>query len=130
VFGRTKRVASVLGEVEGSCRSEEVVGYLEALAEQTEGEGKPCVVVLDNASFDTAGVVREREEEWAAKGLVLYPLPAYCAQLNLIEGVWHRLKGFLMPRRFYDSVAELKAAVLHALHLLEAVEVQCSLGGT
>ena len=49
---------------------------------------------------------------------------------NLIEGVWRRLKGFLMPRRFYDSVAELKAAVLHALHLLEAVEVQCSLGGT
>jgi hypothetical protein len=50
--------------------------------------------------------------------------------LNLIEGVWRRLKGSLMPRRFYDSVAELKAAVLHALRLLGAVEVQCSLGGT
>jgi hypothetical protein len=46
------------------------------------------------------------------------------ASLNLIEGVWRRLKGFLMPRRFYDSVAELKQAVLHALRLLGAVEVQ------
>ena len=40
------------------------------------------------------------------------------------------LKGFLMPRRFYDSVGELKQAVLHALRLLGAVEVQCSLGDT
>jgi hypothetical protein len=53
-----------------------------------------------------------------------------CPHLSLIEGVWRRLEGFLMPRRFYDSVAELKAAVLHASHLPEAVEVQCSLGGT
>jgi putative transposase len=58
---------SVIG---GSCRSEEVLGYLDALAEQTEGEGKPCVVVLDDAPFHTAGVVREREPEWAARGLV------------------------------------------------------------
>jgi putative transposase len=114
----------------GSCRSEEVLGYLDALAEQAEGEGKACVVVLDNAPFHTARVVRERESEWAGRGLVLYRLPAYCPHLNLIEGVWRRLKGFLMPRRFYDSVAELKAAVLHALRLLGAVEVQCSLGDT
>ena len=88
------------------------------------------MVVLDNAAFHTAGVVREREEEWEARGLTLYGLAAYCPHLNLIEGVWRRLKGFLMPRRFYDSVAELKRAVLHALHLLGAAEVQCSLGDT
>jgi hypothetical protein len=68
--------------IEGSCHSgEEVLGYPEeALAEQTEGEGKPCVVVLDNAPFHTAGVVRERESEWAARGLVSYRLPAYCVR--------------------------------------------------
>ena len=49
---------------------------------------------------------------------------------NLIESTWRTLKGFLLPRRFYDSVGELKQAVLHALSLLGAVEVQCSLGGT
>jgi len=55
-----------------------------------------------------------------------YYLPAYCAHLNPIEGVWRRLKGFLMPRRFYDdSVAELRQAVLSALRLLGAVELQC-----
>src|SRR5215208_5343463 len=116
--------------MEGSCRSVEVASYLNALAEQAHTEGKPCVVVLDNASFHTARMVREREGEWEEKGLVLYRLPAYCPQLNLIEAVWRRLKGFLMPRRFYDSVAELREAVLRALHLLGAVEIQCLLGGT
>lgn len=116
--------------LEGSCDSKEVLGYLDALAEQAQRMNKPCVVVLDNAPFHTAGVVREREQEWEERGLVLYRLPAYCPHLNLIEGLWRRLKGFLMPRRFYDSVAELKQAVLHGLRLLGAVEVQCSLGDT
>ena len=116
--------------LEGSCDSGEVLLYLDALAHKAEQEDKPCVVVLDNAPFHTAGVIREREQKWEAKGLTLYRLPPYCPHLNLIEGVWRRLKGFLMPRRFYDSVAELKQAVLHALRLLGAVEIQYSLGDT
>lgn len=117
--------------IEGSCRSEEVEGYLDALAEQeARREGKPCVVVLDNAPFHSAGVIRESEARWEARGLRLYRLPSYCPHLNLIEGVWRRLKGFLMPRRFYDSVGELKQAVLHGLRLLGAVEVQYQLGDT
>ena len=116
--------------VEGSRRGGEVKGYLDALAEQAQRTDKACVVVLDNAPFHTSGMIREREEEWAAKGLRLYRLPAYCPHLNLIEGRWRTLEGFLLPRRFYDSVGELKQAVLHALSLLGAVEVQCSLGGT
>jgi putative transposase len=116
--------------IEGSCRSGEVKRYLDALAEQAQREGKPCVVVLDNAPFHTAGMVRECEAQWEARGLRSYRLPSYCPHLNLIEGVWRRLKGFLMPRRFYDSVDELKHAVLHGLRLLEAVEVQCQIGDT
>jgi putative transposase len=115
--------------LEGSCDSGEVLGYLDVLAERAS-PAKPCVVVLDNAPFHTAGVVRERETAWEARGLRLYRLPAYCPHLNLIEGVWRRLKGFLMPRRFYDSITELRQAVLSALRLLEAVEIQYSLGDT
>ncbi|HEX5914141.1 MAG TPA: IS630 family transposase [Rubrobacter sp.] len=116
--------------LEGSCDSGEVLLYLDALVSEAQRDSKPCVVVLDNAPFHTAGVIREREEEWEARGLRLYRLPAYCPHLNLIEGVWRRLKGFLMPRRFYDSVGELKRAVLHALRLLGAVEVHIQLGDT
>jgi hypothetical protein len=35
-----------------------------------------------------------------------------------------------MPRRFYDSLAELKRSVLSALSLLGAKEVYSQLGGT
>ncbi len=49
--------------LEGPCRTKEVIGYLDALAEEAErkGEKKPVVVVLDNAPFHTAGAVREGE---------------------------------------------------------------------
>lgn len=45
-------------------------------------------------------------------GLRMYRLPSYCPNLNLIEGIWRRLKHFLMPRRFYNSKSELRDAVL------------------
>jgi len=48
-----------------------VKGYLDALAEQAQRTDKACVVVLDNAPFHTSGMIRGREEEWAAKGLRL-----------------------------------------------------------
>ncbi len=115
--------------LEGSCRSGEVVAYLDLLAEKAQREGKPVVVVMDRAPFHRAGAVRDRRPGWEAKGLRLYYLPSYCPHLNPIEGVWRRLKGFLMPRRFYDSLAELKRAVLNALGLLGAVEVQSQVGG-
>lgn len=108
-----------------SCRTGEVLGYLNSLAEEAESKGRRVVVVLDNAPFHKAGAIRDARAGWEAKGLELYYLPAYCPHLNLIEGVWRRLKGFLMPRRYYDSLAELKQAVLNALRLLGAVELQC-----
>jgi hypothetical protein len=57
--------------LKGSCDSGEVMSYLDALAEKAQREKKPCVVVLDNAPFHTAGVIREREQEWEARGLTL-----------------------------------------------------------
>lgn len=113
-----------------SCRSAEVIGYLDTLASEAERADEEVVVVLDNAPFHTAGAVRAREEGWEEMGLSLYRLPAYCPHLNLIEGVWRRVKGFLMPRRFYDSVSELKEAVLAAVRLLGATEVHIQLGDT
>jgi putative transposase len=111
--------------LEGPCRTGEVMGYLDTLSGEAERKGKPVVVVLDNAPFHTAGAIREARAGWEAKGLRLYYLPSYCPHLNPIEGVWRRVKRFLMPRRFYDSLAELKQAVLSALNLLGAVEIQC-----
>ena len=67
------------------------------------------------------------ERKWAR---AVPPAGVLCPHLNPIEGMWRKLKGFLMPRRFYESLAELKRAVLNALHLLGAVEIQPQVGDT
>jgi hypothetical protein len=41
------------------------------------------------------------------------------------RGGRRRLKSFVMPRRFYDSAAELRQVLLSTLRLLETVELQC-----
>ena len=106
-------------ELEGSCNHDAVIAYLDTLAEQCDPE-KLTVVVLDNAPFHRGERIRERQPLWAARGLLLRYLPAYCPALNLIETTWRRLKGFLMPRRCYNSLGELRSALLLALKTLNA----------
>lgn len=109
-------------ELDGSCTGEQVIAYLERLAASCD-PSKPTTVVMDNAPFHRGAGLKERRADWEARGLFLRYLPAYCPYLNLIEGVWRRVKGFLMPRRCYDSVVELRAALLVALEALGAVMI-------
>ncbi len=111
--------------LEGKCCKKAVIAYLDSLAAQAEKQGMFTVVVLDNAPFHRAKEVQAQQEKWQDKGLFLRYLPSYCPHLNLIENVWRRVKSFLMPRRYYNSLAELKQALLSALALLGAVELQC-----
>jgi putative transposase len=106
-------------ELEGACNQTQVVGYLETLAEACKPE-RLTVVVLDNAPFHKGEQLKKRRAAWEAKGLYLRYLPAYCPQLNLIEGVWRKLKGFLMPRRCYDNLNQLQEALRVGLKALKA----------
>jgi putative transposase len=113
-------------ELSGTCKQAAVVAYLDTLAEQSDaqqrrlGTARLTVVVLDNASFHRGQAIRARQPIWAAKGLLLRYLPPYCPMLNRIEITWRVLKGFLMPRRCYDNVAQLRAALMVALTALGA----------
>ena len=77
----------------------------------------------NNATFDHGRELKALKREWDSQGLVLRYLPSHCPFLNVIEGVWRVVKGFLMPCWCYNSVAELRAAVLVAFSALRAVEV-------
>ncbi len=81
------------------------------------------VVVLDNAGFHKSKLVQERRPGWEARDLFLRYLPPYCPFLNPIEGVWKRVKAFLLPRRRYASVKGLRCKVVAALAVLGAVNV-------
>jgi putative transposase len=73
--------------IEGPCRSAEVMGYLDALAEEAQKTGKKVVVVMDNAPFHTAGTIRERERAWEELGLRLYRLPRLTARTLTLSRV-------------------------------------------
>jgi len=47
-------------------------------------------------------------------------LPRYSPRLNPAETIWRRVKGFLMPRRRYGSLEELRRTVAEAMERLRA----------
>ena len=104
-----------------------MLAFIDKLARNAPSD-QLTVVVLDNASFHTAASVRERRQGWEEKNLLLRYLPPYAPHLNPIEALWKHLKCFLLPRRYYDSVTQLKQALLEALHLLGAIRVNSSVG--
>ncbi len=113
--------------IEESVKSEHVVAFIDELA-RNANEDQLTVIVLDNASFHTGANIKERRQAWEEKNVLLRYLPPYAPHLNPIEALWKHLKSFLLPRRCYDSVAQLSQALLEALNLLGAIRVNSSVG--
>ncbi len=120
LFGECEQLE--VRELDGSCNQAQVMAYLETLAAGCDPE-RLTMVVLDNATFHKGEKITERRAIWEAKGLHLRYLPAYCPQLNLIENVWRKLKGFLMPRRCYDTLDQLREALKVGLKALNAITI-------
>ena len=106
--------------LEERCYAIHIRTYLEALAKQAQALNQKIVVILDNAGFHRANLVKEQHEDWEARGLTLWFQPPYSPQFNLIETVWKKLKSFLLPRRCYDNREQLLEAVLAVFELLGA----------
>ncbi|WP_346763185.1 transposase [Deinococcus sp. Arct2-2] len=108
-----------LRTLQGRCNQEQVIAYLDTLAQHSE-PSRLTVIVLDNAAVHRGKAIREKQIGWEAQGLYLRYLPPYAPFLNLIEGIWKQIKGVLMPRRSYNTLAELEAALHLALSAIGA----------
>lgn len=96
----------------GSVRSDNVVGFLDRLAAQTDST-RISIVVLDNASVHHA-IPQEKRDQWLIEHrLLLYFLPPYSPELNLIEIVWKHAKYHW--RRFVAWSADRLQPEVHAL---------------
>lgn len=104
-------------DLEGNGKAEKFAVFIDKLAEKADPEGL-TVVVVDNASIHKAGLIKEKEAAWNAQGLYIRYLPPYSPHLNLIEAVWRKVKNFLLPRRLYASLADLKDAVSSVIESL------------
>ena len=96
---------------DGVC-AETVVGFVDRLAARTNPT-RILIVVLDNASAHHA-IPQEKRDHWLlAYRLVLFFLPPYSPELNLIEIVWKHAKYHW--RRFTSWSAYLLKIEVHAL---------------
>ena len=75
-----------------------VVAMLEKLAEKYVG--KPIMVILDNARYQTCDLVIDKAREL---NIDLIFLPTYSPNLNLIERVWKFVKSKLLGAAYIDS---------------------------
>jgi len=76
------------------------------------------VVVLDNASIHTAGIIKERLSVWQERGLFIFYLPRYSPHLNIAEVLWRKLKyewlsplDYVCKETLFYTVRQALAAV-------------------
>jgi putative transposase len=101
--------------VEGGFKSDsyiEVMNWVAQKASRTLAEtGKITVVVQDNGSIHKSKITQAQWAVWTEQGLIMFFLPPYCSEMNLIEGEWHQLKAHEMAGRMFSSSQELTIAV-------------------
>lgn len=86
----------------------EFLGFLAQLAD--EYRGRACLLVLDNASYHTAGVVTQYFKEIASSIRVIW-LPPYSPELNDIERIWKYLKAASLANYDFGTVDNLRDAI-------------------
>lgn len=101
--------------VETTIDSEIVISCFDDFANSLRGT---TVVVIDNAPVHTSKKFESRIPTWEEKGLLLYFLPSYCPELNLIEILWRMIKYHWLPIKAYDS---FKSLVKHFRQVLSHV---------
>ena len=89
---------------EGSIDSNVVIGCLDIIAKNLK---KETVIVLDNAPIHRSEEFEEKIQEWEARGLKIYYLPAYCPSLNKIEMLWEKIKYDWLSWEAYSSYKNL-----------------------
>lgn len=75
---------------------------------------RPTVLILDNASVHTCGLVQDQLETWNERGLYLYFLPPQSPELNDIEPLWKKLKYQELPIDAWESLCSLIERLINA----------------
>jgi hypothetical protein len=94
----------------------QVMDWIAVRASETLAQtGRITVVVQDNGSLHTSGIVRQQWQRWQEQGLYLFFLPPYCSEMNLIECQWNQLKTHEIAGRLFDNEYDLAMAVIEGM---------------
>ncbi len=117
---RTAKMITVINR--GSIGAEQVCELLREIKRRCR---KPVTVVLDNASYHRAKVVRQCAE---ALDIELLFLPPYSPNLNLIERVWKLVKKLALTARTLPDFDTFAESITHTVDQLETEHRQELLG--
>ena len=77
---------------------------------------KKTVVILDNAPIHKSKKFKAKMIEWREKDVLVYFLPPYSPELNLIEILWRRIKYQWIPFDAYRCFQNLKERLSYILN--------------
>jgi transposase len=120
VFGalnyRSNHVSYRIGQHKNAT---EFLAFLAQLA--AEYRGRRCLLVLDNASYHTAHVVRQYLSELDATFRVLW-LPPYSPELNVIEHIWKYIKGSSLANYDFGNTDNIRDAIIESFKQLNGTD--------
>lgn len=113
VIGLMTRKNKLFFEVlETTYNTDKVISYMDRFVAQTV---KKTVVILDNSPIHKSKKFMAKIEEWKQKDVLIFFLPPYSPELNLIEILWRRIKYQWIPFDAYICFQNLKERLSYVL---------------
>ncbi len=91
--------------VEGTINSDMTIAMLDEFA---ASRTRKTVVVLDNAPIHRSRKFMAKIDSWARRNLLIYFLPPYAPELNMIEILWKHIKHYWLPFDAFLNFQNLK----------------------
>ncbi|WP_159085952.1 IS630 family transposase [Flavobacterium faecale] len=91
--------------LETTFNSDRIISFMNRFVEQTI---KKTIVILDNSPIHKSKKFMAKIEQWKEKDVLIYFLPPYSPELNLIEILWRRIKYQWLDFDAYKSFENLK----------------------
>ena len=98
---------------EGTYNADTCISFMDSFVAQTV---KKTVVILDNSSIHRSRKFKSKIEEWKEQDVLIFFLPPYSPELNLIEILWKRIKYLWIPFDAYLSFQNLKERLSFVLN--------------
>ena len=113
VIGLMTRKNKLFFEVlETTYNTDKVISYMDNFVAQTV---KKTVVILDNSPIHKSKKFMAKIEEWKEKDVLIFFIPPYSPELNLIEILWRRIKYQWIPFDAYICFQNLKERLSYVL---------------
>lgn len=91
--------------LESTFNSDRIICFMDKFVEQIV---KKTIVILDNSPIHKSKKFMAKIEQWKEKDVLIYFLPPYSPELNLIEILWRRIKYQWLDFDAYKSFENLK----------------------